>query len=410
MESMSYFDLEEEYKRDTIKLKVVKIIANIMANKKTKTQLFSRRDYYTYNDKEYYFTNDLGQYDDTINGRYNKEAFFNSLNDMEAFLNELKELDITNYNKKIHYKIDMIMINIKGKSPTELRIEPLIDKYGDSTFNPIIGVKRHKLYDAVYDAVLEDVKKEQNERAFIRRKVVDIISDIIDESKQKIDKKGRVYYEYNDEKYYFTNNKGEYDDSKIIADIKKDENGKVYCEYNNKIYYFTNNKGEYDDSKKDITDRFFASLKNLNKNEINMYDFSKDTSDEIDWQIGVIQALSPTQLGENNIRHTLYDAVLEDVKKERNEQNEQKSKKAANGGKRISKGKSNKVAKKPVVSQKKQSVYKEIFGKQMKIYKMPDSRKEYVKYKGELHPISEYKSLMKQKTMAKPKPKAKAKK
>ena len=80
------------------------------------------------------------------------------------------------------------------------------------------------------------------------------------------------------------------------------------------------------------------------------------------------------------------------------------------GGKRKSKGKSNKVAKKPVVSQKKQSIYKEIFGKQMKIYKMPDSRKEYVKYKGELHPISEYKSLMKQKTMAKPKPKAKAKK
>ena len=75
------------------------------------------------------------------------------------------------------------------------------------------------------------------------------------------------------------------------------------------------------------------------------------------------------------------------------------------GGKRISKGKSNKVAKKPVVSQKKQSVYKEIFGKQMKIYKMPDSRKEYVKYKGELHPISEYKSLMKQKALAKPKAK-----
>ena len=84
-------------------------------------------------------------------------------------------------------------------------------------------------------------------------------------------------------------------------------------------------------------------------------------------------------------------------------------KKKSQGGKRISKGKSNKVAKKPVVSQKKQSVYKEIFGKQMKIYKMPDSRKEYVKYKGELHPISEYKSLMKQKTMAKPKPKAKPK-
>ena len=41
----------------------------------------------------------------------------------------------------------------------------------------------------------------------------------------------------------------------------------------------------------------------------------------------------------------------------------------------------------------------------MKIYKMPDSSKEYVKYKGKLHPISEYKSLMKQKALAKPKSK-----
>ena len=75
------------------------------------------------------------------------------------------------------------------------------------------------------------------------------------------------------------------------------------------------------------------------------------------------------------------------------------------GGKRKSKGNSKKVAKKPVVSQKKQSIYKEILGKQMKIYKMPDSRKEYVKYKGELLHISDYKDLMKQKAMAKPKPK-----
>jgi len=73
------------------------------------------------------------------------------------------------------------------------------------------------------------------------------------------------------------------------------------------------------------------------------------------------------------------------------------------GGKRKSKGKSKKVAKKPVVSQKKQSIYKEILGKQMKIYKMPDSRKEYVKYKGELLHISDYKSLMKQKAIAKTK-------
>jgi hypothetical protein len=71
------------------------------------------------------------------------------------------------------------------------------------------------------------------------------------------------------------------------------------------------------------------------------------------------------------------------------------------GGKRKSKGNSKKVSNKPVVSQKKQSIYKEILGKQMKIYKMPDSRKEYVKYKGELLHISDYKDLMKQKAAVK---------
>ena len=82
---------------------------------------------------------------------------------------------------------------------------------------------------------------------------------------------------------------------------------------------------------------------------------------------------------------------------------QQKKKADLRGGKRKTKGKSKKVAKKPVVSQKKQSIYKEILGKQMKIYKMPDSRKEYVKYKGDLLHISDYKDLMKPK--AKPKPK-----
>jgi len=43
----------------------------------------------------------------------------------------------------------------------------------------------------------------------------------------------------------------------------------------------------------------------------------------------------------------------------------------------------------------------------MKIYKMPDSRKEYVKYKGELLHIADYKNLMKQKAIAKTKTKPK---
>ena len=84
---------------------------------------------------------------------------------------------------------------------------------------------------------------------------------------------------------------------------------------------------------------------------------------------------------------------------------EEAAKEYPRGGKRNSKSKSKKVVKKPVVSQKKQSIYKEILGKQMKIYKMPDSRKEYVKYKGELLHISDYKDLMKQKAIAKTKTK-----
>ena len=73
------------------------------------------------------------------------------------------------------------------------------------------------------------------------------------------------------------------------------------------------------------------------------------------------------------------------------------------GGKLKVKGKSNKNSKKPVASQKTQNQYKEILGKRMKIYKMPDSRKEYVKYKGELYHITDYKNIIKQITKAKSK-------
>ena len=66
------------------------------------------------------------------------------------------------------------------------------------------------------------------------------------------------------------------------------------------------------------------------------------------------------------------------------------------GGKLKVKGKSNKNSKKPVASQKTQNQYKEILGKRMKIYKMPDSRKEYVKYKGELYNITDYKNIINQ--------------
>jgi hypothetical protein len=50
---------------------------------------------------------------------------------------------------------------------------------------------------------------------------------------------------------------------------------------------------------------------------------------------------------------------------------------------------------------------KEILGKLRCIYKVPGSRKEHIKYKGQLITVSDYKKLMK--SMAKPKPKAKDK-
>jgi hypothetical protein len=46
--------------------------------------------------------------------------------------------------------------------------------------------------------------------------------------------------------------------------------------------------------------------------------------------------------------------------------------------------------KKPSVSQSK-----EILGKQRRVYKVAGSRKEHVKYKGQLIPVSDYKKLMK---------------
>jgi hypothetical protein len=48
--------------------------------------------------------------------------------------------------------------------------------------------------------------------------------------------------------------------------------------------------------------------------------------------------------------------------------------------------------KKPSVSQSK-----EILGKQRRIYKVAGSRKEHIKYKGQLIPVSDYKKLMKPK-------------
>ena len=71
------------------------------------------------------------------------------------------------------------------------------------------------------------------------------------------------------------------------------------------------------------------------------------------------------------------------------------------GGKFKKKSQKKKTFKKPVISQNKENKYKEVLGKRMKIYKKPDSRKEFVRYKGELVPLVEYKKTMKEIVRAK---------
>jgi hypothetical protein len=154
----------------------------------------------------------------------------------------------------------------------------------------------------------------------------------------------------------------------------------------------------YDDQK----DRFYNSLELLSTYPIIIYDYDYDT--EVKPAFSKLVSLSPIREGTG---YDLFTDILETDPEKLDELYNKIINKLVNkgqgGGKRKSKGKSKKVSKKPVVSQKKQSIYKEILGKKMKIYKMPDSRKEYVKYKGELHHITHYKNLMKQKAIAKPK-------
>jgi len=179
-----------------------------------------------------------------------------------------------------------------------------------------------------------------------------------------------------------------------VAEILKKCNLKMSKNVNILYGIITYNNIEYKIDGRDLTSyEEIVQLLNTTKDYLDSgQTLGKQDAVTITQQVRTLKTIS-----KSTILVGLYDAVLADVIK----------RKSTGGGKRKSKGKSNKVAKKPAVSQKKQSIYKEIFGKQMKIYKMPDSRKEYVKYKGELHPISEYKSLMKQKALAKPKPKPK---
>ena len=159
------------------------------------------------------------------------------------------------------------------------------------------------------------------------------------------------------------------------------------------------------DKLQDARDMYYISLSNYEQ-ELKNGNITKDKYDE---KFGIVNKL--LEKNQTDIA-SIYKEIREsipDVTENLLEKNERlkRDEDGSSGGGKKSKGNSKKVAKKPVASQKKQSIYKEILGKQMKIYKMPDSRKEYVKYKGELLRISDYKDLMKQKAIAKTKTKTK---
>lgn len=91
----------------------------------------------------------------------------------------------------------------------------------------------------------------------------------------------------------------------------------------------------------------------------------------------------------NNIKKIDIESTKINKKKEGQQEPTQ-------GGKVKAKGQKKKTSKKPVVSQSKENKYKEVLGKRMKIYKKPDSRKEFVRYKGELVALVEYKKSKKE--------------
>jgi hypothetical protein len=192
-----------------------------------------------------------------------------------------------------------------------------------------------------------------------------------------------------------------------------DNDGCVYYLFDGGKYYFIDYLDKYIAKGNDIFYTNLSKLVSLHNNiiEIKKVELTEELTKDINSACEKVEMYSPNKTSGD--KDDLYSTLLNKTEAELDKLYNViiKVQEQQAGGKRKSKGKSKKVAKKPVASQKKQSIYKEILGKQMKIYKMPDSRMEYVKYKGDLHLITDYKSLiMKQKANAKPKAKPKPKK
>jgi hypothetical protein len=305
--------------------------------------------YIKYNEKYYYFT-------DPLLSEYSYREIYESINPAELsneyYLIKIKELS---YKLAIHSPVN-----------TESKKSLYLDIYND-----VKKVEEEKVEE-------EKVEEEKVEEVYDEGKAAQILINV-DEIEEHGENAQLII-------------KNALKNFLNVAEILKECKLRKYKNVNVPYYIITYNNIDYQIDGRDFTTHEeIVQLLNTTKDYLDSgQTLGKQDAIDITKQVSILKTKS-----KSTIPVGLYDAVLADVK----------NGKSIEGGKRKSKGKSNKVAKKPVVSQKKQSVYKEIFGKQMKIYKIPDSRKEYVRYKGELHPISEYKSLMKQKALAKPKAK-----
>jgi hypothetical protein len=348
--------------KDLIRIKIFcEVVILLRNNEKCDFGAVNPKDYskmyIKYNEKYYYFTDPLSE--------NSYRAIYESIN-LAELSNEYYLIKI----KELSYKLA-----IRSPVNTESKKSLYLDIYDD--------VKKIIIAEEEAKKVVEEEKKvEEVYDEDVAKKIIDTVK-----TEEEHGEKAQLIIK-NALKNFLN-----------VAEILK----KYNLIYNNIlnvniVYYIITYKNiNYKIDKRDFpTYEEIVQLLNTTKDYLDSgQTLGKQDALSITEQVRELKTIS-----KSTIPVGLYDAVLADVE----------TPKSIEGGKRISKGKSNKVTKKPIVSQKKQSIYKEIFGKQMKIYKMPDSRKEYVRYKGELHPISEYKSLMKQKALAKPKPKPKPKK
>ena len=342
---------------DLIRINIFKEVVKLLKDEDTcefvavNTKDYSKM-YIKYNEKYYYFTDPLSE--------NSYRAIYESINlaelSNEYYLIKIKELS---YKLAIH--------------------------------SPVNTESKKSLYLDIYDDVKKIIIAEEEEKKVVEEEKVEEVYDV-GRAAEIIDTVNNAEEHGENAQLIIKNALKNFLN---VAEILKKCNLRESRIFDILYYIITYNTIDYNIHKRDFpTYEEIVQLLNTTKDYLDSgQTLGKRDALSITEQVRILKTKS-----KSTIPVGLYDAVLADV-----------NRKSIEGGKRKSKGKSNKVAKKPTVSQKKQSIYKEILGKQMKIYKMPDSRKQYVKYKGELHPISEYKSLMKQKALAKPKPKPKPK-